>query len=44
MLGLLDGENLEFEPKIVGNTPWVMNLDTQIIFGKNSRGHIFQCL
>lgn len=44
MLGLA-GDAMIFEPQVFENeiAPWVSNLDSQVIFGKNSRGHIFQC-
>lgn len=43
-LGIQD-EDLIFDPKIIDNSnaPWQISIDTQIIFGKNSRGYVFQC-
>ncbi len=41
-LGVI-GEELVFEPKIMDVAPWHLSTETQIIFGKNSRGYVFQC-
>lgn len=42
----VSNEDLVFDPKIIDNTnaPWQMSIETQIIFGKNSRGYVFQCI
>lgn len=43
MLGMT-GDGMVFEPQMMDGTPWSSNIGTQVIFGKNSRGHIFQCI